>query len=376
MSATSNPIVKHLPQFNPTYYLAWASDVCDAFEDRGWTSYLIAPTIPDLTSAPEAASTSAFTPDPVIVNKARAFLKAAIPYEYKPGLETYTTAAEIWTALEQRYASTSREDELRLESQLMDLRKSKSDTIDQHIQKYSSILSSVLAQQHPDRRFDTAKINSFFLRSLENSNIPNEDWKGFITFLGKTWLTATKEQLFSDARTYYNAHIQPYLKEPDSNDSRVLAIHNTPQAQRTGSNRNFNKPLNQRNSCDTRGNNYRGNNYRGNNYRDNNPSPRQSKPSSSSNLWCDYHRSSGRHSTSECRAKLADPEYLQFHEQKQKSQQLPPDYQPPMVYATTTPEERVNTIRAYKTASSSPKSWIYDTACTETMTSEPQYFFS
>src|SRR5205823_3441531 len=52
----------------------------------------------------------------------------------------------------------------------------------------------------------------------------------------------------------------------------------------------------------------------------------------------------------------------------QKSQQLPPDYQPPMVYATTTPEERVNTIRAYKMASSSPKSWIYDTACTETMT--------
>src|SRR5204862_3552252 len=38
-------------------------------------------------------------------------LKAAIPYEYKPGLETYTTAAEIWMALEQRYASTSREDE-------------------------------------------------------------------------------------------------------------------------------------------------------------------------------------------------------------------------------------------------------------------------
>src|SRR5204863_6117040 len=133
---------------------------------------------------------------------------------------------------------------------------------------------------------------------------------------------------------------------------------------------------NQRNSCDTRGNNYRGNNYRGNNYRDNNPSPRQSKPSSSSNLWCDYHRSSGRHSTSECRAKLTDPEYLQFHQQKQKSQQLPPDYQPPMVYATTTPEERVNMIRAYKTASSSPKSWIYDSACTETMTSEPKFFFS
>src|SRR5436190_8376514 len=299
MSATSSPIVKHLPQFNPTYYLAWASDVRDAFEDRGWTSYLIAPTIPDLTSAPEAAATSAFTPDPVIINKARAFLKAAIPYEYKPGLETYSTAAEIWTALEQQYASTSRKDELRLEAQLMDLRKSKTDTIDQHIQKYSSILSSVLAQQYPDRRFDNTKINSFFLRSLENSNIPGEDWKGFITFLGKTWLTATKEQLYSDARTYYNAHIQPHLTEPVFNDSKVLTIRNTPQAHRSG-NRDFNKPTNERNTRNTCGNT------------NSNRNPRPRAASSRPDLWCDYHRSTGRHSTSECRAKLTDPEYLQF----------------------------------------------------------------
>src|SRR5881392_2421481 len=107
----------------------------------------------------------------------------------------------------------------------MDLRKSKSDTIDQHIQKhfYSPIgaLSAAIR---------TSLRHSYFLRSLENSNIPGEDWKGFITFLGKTWLTATKEQLYSDARTYYNAHIQPYLMEPVSNDSKVLAIRNQPQA--------------------------------------------------------------------------------------------------------------------------------------------------
>ena len=200
-TAPSKPIVKSLPQFNPTYYLAWASDVRDAFEDRGWTSYLIAPATspPNTTSATGTSTTSAFTPDPAIVNKARAFLKASIPYEYKPGLETFTTAAEIWIALEQRYASTSREDELRLKSQLMDFHKSRSDTIDQHIQKYSTLLSSVLAQQQPERRFDIPKINSYFLHSLQNSNIPGEDWKGFITFLGKSWLTTTKEQLYSDA---------------------------------------------------------------------------------------------------------------------------------------------------------------------------------
>jgi Reverse transcriptase (RNA-dependent DNA polymerase)/Integrase core domain/gag-polypeptide of LTR copia-type len=364
MATTSKPIVKSLPQFNPTYYLAWASDVRDAFEDRGWTSYLITPSsTPSTTAATDTdleTTTSALTPDAVTVNKARAFLKAAIPYEYKPGLETFTTAAEIWIALEQRYASTSREDELRLKSQLMDLRKSRSDTIDQHIQKYSSLLSSVLAQQQPERRFDIPEINSYFLRSLQNSNIPGEDWKGFITFLGKSWLTATKEQLYSDARTYYNTHIQPYLTEQTSEDSKVLAIRNMPQANRSGY-RNFNKPTDNRNIR----------NNRGNINRNNGPRPRAA--SSSNNLWCDYHQRRTGHVTADCRARLLDPDYLRS--QQQRSQQLPSDYEPPLVYTTTTPESRVNTIRAYKTVAPITKLWIYDTACTETMTSEAQYFF-
>jgi hypothetical protein len=365
MATPSKPIVKTLPQFNPTYYLAWASDVRDAFEDRSWTSYLIAPTTatPSTTAATDTAlatTTTAFTPDPAVVNKARAFLKASIPYEYKPGLETFTTAAEIWTALEQRYASTSREDELRLKSQLMDLRKSRSDTIDQHIQKYSYLLSSVLAQQQAERRLDTPEINSYFLRSLEKSDIPGEDWKGFITFLGKSWLTATKEQLYSDARTYYNTHIQPYLTEQPSEDSKVLAIRNMPQANRSGY-RNFSKPTDNRNLRNNRGNFNRSNN-----------GPRPRTASSSNNLWCDYHQRRTGHNTNDCKAKLLDPEYLRS---QQRSQQLPSDYEPPLVYTTATPESRVNTIRAYKTIAPATKLWIYDTACTETMTSEAQYFF-
>ena len=318
----SKPIVKTLPIFNPIYYLAWASDVRDAFEDRGWTSYLIAPT-PALASMPStppgssgtAANTNPPTTpppqlDPAIVSKARAFLRAAIPYEYKHGLETFTTAGEIWTALEQRYASTSREDELRLKAQLMDLRKSKSHSIDEHIQRFSAVLSSVLAQQAPERRLDNADINSYFLRSLENANIPDEDWKGFITFLGKSWLTATKEQLYSDARTYYNAHIQPHLTDDTSNDSKVLAIRNNngPPSNRLDANR-FNNSRN------------------GNG------------PSHNLNIWCDYHRRPGNHSTSECRAKLSDPEYLQF-----KQQQLSYDYESLLeAYPTTPPSDQSDT---------------------------------
>jgi gag-polypeptide of LTR copia-type len=177
MSSSSQLIVKNLPQFNPIYYLAWASDVRDAFEDRGWTSYLIAPATPDpvapsgtadqteLSTGESSTTTPAFKADPAIVSKARAFLKASIPYEYKHGLESFTTAAQIWTSLEQRYASISREDELRLKAQLTDFRKSRSDTIDQHILKFSALLSAVLAQQQPDKRFDNPDINSYFLRS-------------------------------------------------------------------------------------------------------------------------------------------------------------------------------------------------------------------
>jgi hypothetical protein len=90
-----------------------------------------------------------------------------------------------------------------------------------------------------------------------------------------SWLTATKEQLSSDARTYYNTHIQPFLTERTSEDSKVLAIRNTPQANRSGY-RNFNKSTDNRNVRNNRGNINRNNN-----------GPRPRAASSSNNLWSD-----------------------------------------------------------------------------------------
>ena len=118
------------------------------------------------------------------------------------------TAAQIWLSFKQRYASQSREDELRLEGQLLDFKKQSIDTLDQHITKFDNLISAIMAQQPQDQRYDDTKINRYFLRTLETANIPNEDWKGFITFTGKTWFSITKDQLFSEARTYYNTHIQ------------------------------------------------------------------------------------------------------------------------------------------------------------------------
>ena len=176
----------------------------------------------------------------------------------------------------------------------------------------------------------------------------------------------TKEQLYSDARTYYNTHIQPHFMEPASNDSKVLAIRNTLQASR--SNSNFNKPTDDRNYRNYRDNNNY-NNYRNNNRNDNRNSnrnnyrdPRSHIASSSTNLWCDYHRRPGGRGTFDCKAKFMGAEYMLFQEQ-QRSQQQPPNYDPPLVYTTTTPEAHVNTKRVYKTTPPTSKLWIYEIAC-------------
>jgi hypothetical protein len=166
-STPSTPNVKyaykHLPTFNPVHYRAWASDVRDAFAEREWDDYLILPPI-NLNSNDNATPES--TPPelkPNIIVQAKAFISQSIPYEHKYGLEGYTTAAQIFHALEQRYGSTSREDELRLESLLLDMRKQSGDSIDRHIDRFTALMSSILAQQPSDRRYDNAKRNKYFL---------------------------------------------------------------------------------------------------------------------------------------------------------------------------------------------------------------------
>jgi hypothetical protein len=90
--------------------------------------------------------------------------KKSIPYEYKAGIESCTTAAEIWLAFQQRYAFQSREDELRLEGQLLDFKKTAKDSIDQHISKFDSLIASIIAQQPPAQRYDDSKKNRYFLQ--------------------------------------------------------------------------------------------------------------------------------------------------------------------------------------------------------------------
>ena len=122
-----------------------------------------------------------------------------------------------------RYGTKTRDDELRLEQDLLELLKLPSDTIDAHIQKFDDLLSALHAQQLATEHWDTHKVNRYFLRSLERASIPNEDWKAFSTYLGQTWHDMTLETLYSEARTYYNAYMAP-LKASAVQQERILAI--------------------------------------------------------------------------------------------------------------------------------------------------------
>ena len=166
-SSTSSPpqtkyAYKHLPKFDPVHYRAWSSCTRDAFAERGWERLLQPPSEKDAEV------------DPTTSVQAKAFITQSIPFEHQYGLEDYATAAQIFTALEQRYNTKSREDELRLESLLIDMRKSPTESIDSHISKFTALLASVLAQQSQKDKYDNAKRNQYFLRTLVHARIDDE----------------------------------------------------------------------------------------------------------------------------------------------------------------------------------------------------------
>jgi len=181
MSTTTSYSYKHLPVFEPEYYRAWASTVIDAFAEREWNNYLIPP--PTSTTADTAP---AFVPNPVITARAKAFLSQSIPLKYKSSIELFTTATQIWSSFLMRYGTKTRDDELRLEQDLLELLKLPSDTIDAHIQKFDDLLSALHAQQLATEHWDTHKVNRYFIRYLEPASIRNQDCKRFTTYVRRS----------------------------------------------------------------------------------------------------------------------------------------------------------------------------------------------
>jgi hypothetical protein len=105
-----------------------------------------------------------------------------------------------------------------LEPRLLHFKKLAEDTIDQHITKFVS----VIGKQSINEPYDEIKVNRFFLYTLETAQIPNEDWEGFITFLGRSWFTISTHALFTEARSYYCTSIH-HTSTPPNSTTPVLA---------------------------------------------------------------------------------------------------------------------------------------------------------
>jgi gag-polypeptide of LTR copia-type len=328
---------KQIPTFNPTYYRRWASDVQDAFGERRWTDYLTYPPAQD------------FEPDNYILVRAKAFISQAIPYEHGAGIEGCTTAAEIFNSLQQHFGSASREDELRLESQLMTLRKIGSDNIDQHIAKVEKLIAAIMAQQAADKKYDNDKRNQLFLQTITHAKIEGEDWSGFVPYLGRSWHTMTPQAVFAEARIFYNSRVLPNKTTPTPpNTSNAVegSVYMTQGRNANFSNRgqphnrggrggNPNYNNNSHNRSNHGNSNYGNSNYKGNsNYHGSNDrsQQQQTRDKYDPTKICQFHGGPG-HSTEVCRDKFNDPKFMEFYnsQSSQSSQQLHPrqSSQPP-----------------------------------------------
>ena len=116
-----------------------------------WTEYLL-------------PQNQEFVPEPRILAQAKAFFSQAISHEHKAGKERCTTVAEMFNSLEQQYGQIITEDEMRLETQLINARKHTTDTIEQHITKFKALFSAVMAQQDARYKYSNRKTQPILYR--------------------------------------------------------------------------------------------------------------------------------------------------------------------------------------------------------------------
>src|ERR1700736_2619456 len=192
---------RKIPPFVPEHYQAWTSDAICAFDERGWLPYLLGTNRPSSSATAEDLikyDTGKKTP--------HAFLNASIPYAYKARVDDCEDAADLWEMLKQEFATFTASNEARLEALAYDFRKSTKDTIDEHTTKFVNLIAQITT--HQTVKYTDAKINNLYLRSLELSSIPNEDWKPFVTSLGESYSLITRQTMYSKARSYYLQHMQ------------------------------------------------------------------------------------------------------------------------------------------------------------------------
>ena len=227
-----------------------------------------------------------------------------------------------------------------------------------------------------------------YIRSLELSNIKNEDWKAWSTYLGSTHQTMSHDSLQSDCRTYYSTHMAP-LKALQPQEYAYAAStsphtqHPNTVSSTAGTSSSQTAPSGRgRGRGNDRGNTGRGG--RGGGSRSDGD-VRRNLPRDP-NAWCTNCERAG-HAASFCYNKYKDSGSTISFAEWCASQPAPP---PPQYSATSTtapsptipnapsnrqPKARGLTVRACRCHSTSdPDTWIFDTACTEHMTDQPLHY--
>jgi len=207
-----------------------------------------------------------------------------------------------------------------------------------------------------------------FIRTLELSNIPNEDWKAWSTYLGNTHSTMSYDSLQSACRTYYTTHMLPHLR-PMPQEQAYATASSTPGRGR-GSDRGSQRG--------------RGNTQRGGRSTSNNPKGPGRLPTDPNAFGTHCDRSG--HAATYCFRKYKESgsgssftEWCVF--QDTCGAPSPPPYRAPQAPSGNRPSNPLNAQgRSYAVRTSCLKinsgydEWLYDTACTETMTSHREFF--
>jgi transposase InsO family protein len=371
---------KRLPLFQPEHARVWIEDVKAAFAERGWTENLIyppltrrepstAPSTTPSTPASDASTTNDTNATAAELERQRnfdkidiqaiSFIKQALDYQHRYGLEHYKTSSELVNAINIKYNSFSQEDEIRLEQTLMDLKKSREKSIDSHISSFENLLSRIMASD-TSGKWNDGRRNATFLRTLTHApdRIEAKAWQQFHAYIGTTLFNVSPDILFSQARSWYETNVLPELSDtPVISDpnAHVLATQSSGYPPRNWNNNHHNNGNFNGNSSGNNGN-FNGNSSGNNgNFNGNNP-PAQPFPKDD-NAWCDYHKKTGHH-TNDCIARKKDPSYRQWKQQFEASKSN-----------KSTEHPRAAAVRAYcTTPAQSSNLWLYDSCATNNMT--------
>src|SRR5271169_3887344 len=243
----------------------------------------------------------------------------------------------------------------------------------------------------------------YFIRSLELSQIKNEDWKAWSTYLGSTHQTMSHNSLQSACRTYYSTHMAP-LKAFQPQEY-AYATFTSPSTQHPNTSSTTGIPSSQtppsgrgRGRGNDRGNTNRGG--RGGGFRGGRGNGGGDTQNTRRNLprdpkaWCTYCERPG-HAATYCFSKFKDsgsslsltdccasqsatqpPKYsLSQSPTSALTPSAPPSNRAPVPQQHAKDHGHGYTVRPFGCLTCSTKdSWIYDTACTEHMTDQSTFF--